>query len=304
MVVEGNIKPGFNLTSSYFQNLLVQPVRQAMSFMPTTQTQVQTYVGPVFETDKNIAPSASSTIAPQWDLRPESTSNGMTQPGAAQAVEAQDAEDSGNNVQDARQEPRGSDGQGPPDGNSPPGRSPPPPDESFPRRQSRKTGKGSGGGGGSDGGGGGGGGSSSSNSGSSGSEPSDDEIDREIRRNHRRLASKSKSRYKEEEFKCPPIPEPGRYRAWLNTVYQNGVAASGRLDDKALVWLMQAADEKVLDEALYDVPKSFRSRSRRITAKLQSSATGELGRQITSLVEDWLRQGRSAPAVLLLRKIS
>ena len=39
-------------------------------------------------------------------------------------------------------------------------------------------------------------------------------------------------------------------------------------------------------------------------AKLQNMATGELGRNITQIVEDWLKAGRSALGLLILRIVS
>ena len=109
--------------------------------------------------------------------------------------------------------------------------------------------------------------------------------------------------YKEKEFKCPPIPEPGRYRAWMNTVQQNAAVASGRPDDKAITWIQQAADKSILIEELETIPKEFRNLSRECSAKFQSIATGELGRNITQIVEEWLKKGKSAPALVLLRTI-
>ena len=72
----------------------------------------------------------------------------------------------------------------------------------------------------------------------------------------------------------------------MNTVQQNAAVASGRPDDKALIWIQQAADPNVPDEALHKIPKKFRNLSRKCSAEFQSIATGELGRRITQIVED------------------
>ena len=99
------------------------------------------------------------------------------------------------------------------------------------------------------------------------------------------------------------MPDAARYRAWMNTILNNINSASGRPDDKCLQWAMQVNDESITDEQLYKVPRIFMTLSREITSKLQHIATGELGRNITQLVEDWLKTGRSAPGLLLLRTI-
>ena len=112
-----------------------------------------------------------------------------------------------------------------------------------------------------------------------------------------------KSKYKEEELKIPPLPEYARVRAWKNTVFQNINTASGRPDDKALAWAMTADDEGVTEDQLMVIPNKFRQLSRKITGKLQNMATGELGRFITQIVEDWLKTKRTAPGLLLLRII-
>ena len=40
-----------------------------------------------------------------------------------------------------------------------------------------------------------------------------------------------------------------------------------------------------------------------MAAKFQSIATGELGRRITQIVEEWLQKGETIPALVLLRAI-
>jgi len=66
---------------------------------------------------------------------------------------------------------------------------------------------------------------------------------------------------------------------------------------------MTADDDTVSDEQLCIIPKRFRLLSREITSKLQNMAQGELRRQITQVVEDWQKQRKSAPGLLLLRMI-
>ena len=120
----------------------------------------------------------------------------------------------------------------------------------------------------------------------------------------RRSRRDAKSRrYKEEEFKCPPMPELGRFRAWKNAVVQNTAAASGRPDNKAILWVQTALDKSVPEESLKVVPKRFRILSRRMAAKFQSIATGQLGLQISQIVEEWLLEGQAPPALILLRTI-
>ena len=65
------------------------------------------------------------------------------------------------------------------------------------------------------------------------------------------------------------MPDAARYRAWMNTILNNINAASGRPDDKCLQWAMQAIDENITDEQLYNVPKAFMTLSREIMSKSQ-----------------------------------
>ena len=51
------------------------------------------------------------------------------------------------------------------------------------------------------------------------------------------------------------------------------------------------------------VPRRFRILSRKMSSKFQSVATGQLGIMITQVVEEWLLQGKSVPALVLLREI-
>ena len=89
----------------------------------------------------------------------------------------------------------------------------------------------------------------------------------------------------------------------MNAILNNINAASGRPDDSALVWAMQVNDDNITDDELSKTPKKFLTLSRDIAAKLQHIASGELGRCITQLVEDWLKIGRSTPGLLVLRTI-
>jgi hypothetical protein len=100
------------------------------------------------------------------------------------------------------------------------------------------------------------------------------------------------------------MPDALRFRAWMNSILSNLNTASGRPDDAALQWAQQASNEKISDEDLCTVPPDFVTLSRELTAKLQNMATGELGRNITQIVEDWLHSGRSAPGLLILRTVS
>ena len=49
-------------------------------------------------------------------------------------------------------------------------------------------------------------------------EDEEQQIARALRRSRRDAKA---WRYKEEEFKCPPMPSGMGFRAWKNTVYQN-----------------------------------------------------------------------------------
>jgi len=117
----------------------------------------------------------------------------------------------------------------------------------------------------------------------------------------RRLA---KSKYKEaDEVKCLALPTAPAYRGWKNVFYQNVNTASGRPDDQALCWAREAEDESLPPEYFHTVPKKFATLSRKIAAVLQKVAEGNLGRNITQTAEDWIKQGKSVPGLVLLRII-
>ena len=86
-------------------------------------------------------------------------------------------------------------------------------------------------------------------------------------------------------------------------VFQNINTTSARPDDKALEWARTVEDENLSEESFFKVPKKFATLSRKLSSQLQRIATGELGRQITQKVEDCLKQGKSAPGLVLLRMI-
>ena len=71
---------------------------------------------------------------------------------------------------------------------------------------------------------------------------------------------------------------------------QNVTVASGRPDNKALEWVRQAFNKAIPIEEFYVVPKRFRTLSREMSAKFQNIATGELGRVLTQIVEEWLKR--------------
>ena len=148
-----------------------------------------------------------------------------------------------------------------------------------------------------DGGGDGdGGGSSPSSSSSSDSDSSADTV--------RRLSHNlQKSKYKvADEVRMGQMPTAAQYRGWRNVAYENINAASGRPDDKALIWALRADDlEGVPDEELRKSPKRFAILDRRISASLQKIAQGELGRQITQAAEDALKENRSIKGLEILR---
>jgi len=51
------------------------------------------------------------------------------------------------------------------------------------------------------------------------------------------------------------------------------------------------------------IPKRFLTLSKKLAAALQKIATGELGRKISQIAEDYLKRGRSVPGLVLLRVI-
>ena len=113
-----------------------------------------------------------------------------------------------------------------------------------------------------------------------------------------------------DDIKFPKLPPIPAYRAWKNLVYQGVNAASGRPDDKAMRWAMQSEDQSLSDDFFHTVPKEFRTLSRKLATRLQEIASGELGREITQLTEDWMRGhghskgvGSSVPGLVLWRVI-
>ena len=257
--------------------------------MPGTQTQTQTQVET--EQDKNVPNSAPQMLAAQL-TNTRSASTFACGPQEPQVSEAQ-----GNQAG-----PKGPGGDDEPSdgGKSPPqGRSPR--DGRNPRRPKQSKGSGPPGGGGGDGGG------SSSGSGSSydssSSAPDENEEQQLVRALRRSRRDAKARRYKEEEFKCPPMPELGGFRAWKNAVQQNTAAASGRPDNKAVLWVQTAFDKSVPEENLKVVPRRFAILSRRMAAKFQSIGTGQLGLELSQIVEVWLLEGQTPPALILLRTI-
>ena len=266
------------IAPDYFQNLWAQPQRHETVFMPGTQTQTQTQVET--ERDKNVSQSASPELAAQLtSTRPASTfassaqglfssdheADGLGQENTSQAQEAQ-----GSKNQPGSRGPNDGDG-GPPGGGQSPPQGQSPRDGRNPRRPKQSKGSGPPGGGG-DGPGDGGGSGSSSSSSSGGSdetpppmmtdaEDEEQQIARALRRSRRDLKAR---RYKEEDFKCPPLPEPGRYRAWKNAVQQNTAAASGRPDNKAIVWVQTAFDKSISIEDLAIVQALSDSESKNV----------------------------------------
>ena len=93
--------------------------------------------------------------------------------------------------------------------------------------------------------------SSNSNFDSAASQPDDQQLNRLVRRNL------TQTRYKEKAIKFPPIPEQGRYRAWLNTIYQNIAAASGRPVSKACKRAAMARRDDVDVAELHRIAKKF-----------------------------------------------
>ena len=182
--------------------------------------------------------------------------------------------------------PSGRGGGGPNDGDGggggPSGDPPPPPPPS--RRRPR--------------GGGDGGGPGGDSSGPDGSEAgsSDDDAghDHERRRKGHKVA---------DEVKTGNLPTPAQFRAWKNTLFQNVNAASGRMDDKALEWVMKTENLAIPDADMATCKRKFAILDRRLSAALQRIAHGELGRQITQAAEDALREGRAVRGRELLRLI-
>ncbi len=105
------------------------------------------------------------------------------------------------------------------------------------------------------------------------------------------LGKLGKTKYKiDEAFKFNSMPTVAtQVRAWKNSVYSTVNSASGRPDDKALVWVMKVEAEGV--EAVKRAKFSasgirFAVLDKRIASKLISICTGELGRVISQAVED------------------
>ena len=104
-------------------------------------------------------------------------------------------------------------------------------------------------------------------------------------------------------MKLPALPTAAQYRAWRNLVYQSINTASGRPDDKALAWAREVEDETKELEYFDEVPRRFKLLSRKLATALQKIATGELGRRITQKAEDYMKEGRSVPGLVLLRVV-
>ena len=57
------------------------------------------------------------------------------------------------------------------------------------------------------------------------------------------------------------------------------------------------------EEELHVAPRRFAILSRKLAAKFQSIAAGELGRKISQIVEIWLKKDQIIPGLVLLRTI-
>ena len=84
------------------------------------------------------------------------------------------------------------------------------------------------------------------------------------------------------------------------------VAASGRPDDKALVFASRALDseENAPMLSLWKVPLRFRILSLRASKGLTEILTGELARRVAQMNEQTMLSGRTIPALVILRLIS
>jgi len=94
--------------------------------------------------------------------------------------------------------------------------------------------------------------------------------------------------------KCGTLPKSAQARAWINMILQNVNAASGRSDEKALLWVRECLDLERVDSYFASSSRRFALLDARFGAALQQMAHGELGRQISLFVEACLREGRIA----------
>ena len=132
---------------------------------------------------------------------------------------------------------------------------------------------------------------------------SDSEAERRERKAIRRLLKEQKFKVAETVL-VPKLPLTPQFRSWKNAVYQNINSASGRNDDEALTWAMQAELlTTVPDEQLEDSGRQYYLLDVRLSAAIQKVATGELGRLISLAAERAIKSGRSIKGRELLRMI-
>ena len=109
-----------------------------------------------------------------------------------------------------------------------------------------------------------------------------------------------------DEIKIKDFPNAVKWRAWSMELLQAINVTSGRPDDEALKWAKQALDiERVSEESLIPVPKAFARLDRKLSTLLIKLSTGQLGRKIQFLANDYvMNKAQTAPGILLLRLVA
>ena len=89
---------------------------------------------------------------------------------------------------------------------------------------------------------------------------------------------KQRSRCKEhDEIKGPGLPSVPGWRTWINTILQNINTASGRPDDKALIWAHRVLEEKVSEAELWKTSNRFAVLSRKIATFCRTNSARGIG---------------------------
>ncbi len=75
--------------------------------------------------------------------------------------------------------------------------------------------------------------------------------------------SKRKRGKDADEIKLPPLPEGNQFRAWKTAVYQSVLQASGREDDRVLLWIREVEARGAKPGDLAEKTKDFATPDRK-----------------------------------------
>ena len=102
------------------------------------------------------------------------------------------------------------------------------------------------------------------------------------------------------DIKVPSLPGPSQFRAWKGIIFSRVNSAAGRKDDKALRWIQKVEAADATMAQFRKSGKSFYTLDRKLGTALGQIASSELGREMTRLIADTMKGGRSVTGRELL----